>query len=463
MKATCSLVSAAVMAAGLVIHAQAPAAAPSRPERRLEVPYTQFTLSNGLHVILHEDHTVPLLTVNVWYHVGSAREKPGRTGFAHLFEHLMFMGSGHVKYGQFDTLLEAVGGTNNASTEADRTNYYIDVPSNALDLALYLESDRMGWLLDAMSPDTVNAQREVVKNERRQSYENAPYGMASIEIAKMLYPEGHPYRWPTIGYMEDLTAACYEDVVEFFKKYYQPSNATLVVAGDIDPAAARAAVEKWFADVKPGTGLVPPIDYPHPQLTSVQRKTIQDRVQLPRLYLDWITPSHFEPGDAELDVVSLLLAGGKNSRLYKRLVYELQIAQDVSAVQASQALNSQFEIVVTARPPADATGVTATIEKIRGIVDEELRKLQSSPPDTHELERAINQIEASFYGRMERVEGFGGVGDQLNAYFAAAGDPDYFNEDLARYRALSVSDIEAAAGYFLPLDRRTELTVEPVK
>jgi len=463
MKAMCSLVSAAVMAAGLVIHAQAPAPAPPRNRSRLEMPYTQFTLPNGLHVILHEDHTVPLLTVNVWYHVGSAREKPGRTGFAHLFEHLMFMGSGHVKYGLFDGLLEAAGGTNNASTGADRTNYYIDVPSNALDLALFLESDRMGWLLDAMSPDTVNAQRDVVKNERRESYENAPYGMTSIEIAKMLYPEGHPYRWPTIGYMEDLTAASYDDVVEFFKRYYQPSNATLVVAGDIQTAAARAAVEKWFSDVKPGSGLVPPIDYTRPLLTTVQKKTIQDRVQLPRLYIDWITPSHFEPGDAELDVVSLLLAGGKNSRLYKRLVFDLQIAQDVSAAQASQSLNSQFEIVVTARPPSDGTTVAATIDKIRGIVDEELQKLQSSPPDAHELERAVNQIEASFYGRMERVEGFGGVGDQLNAYYFDAGNPDYFNEDLGRYRVLSPTDVQAAAAHFLPLGRRVELTVEPVK
>src|ERR1041385_1178152 len=207
---------------------------------RLAVPYTQFDLANGLHVILHEDHTVPLLTVDVWYHVGSAREKVGRTGFAHLFEHLMFMGSGHAKYGDFDRLLESAGGTNNASTAEDRTNYYIDVPSNALDLALFLESDRMGYLLDAMSPKTVDAQRDVVKNERRENYENAPYGMASIEIAQMLYPKGHPYSWPTIGYMEDLTAASYEDVVDFFKLYYQPSNASLVIAGDIDPAKTKA-------------------------------------------------------------------------------------------------------------------------------------------------------------------------------------------------------------------------------
>jgi zinc protease len=451
--------------AGPVLRAQ-PQPAPRSPATaasRLDVPFTEFTLPNGLNVILHEDHTVPLLTVNVWYHVGSANEKPGRTGFAHLFEHLMFMGSGHAKYGFFDQLLEAAGGTNNASTAADRTNYYIDVPSNALDLALFLESDRMGYLLDAMSPQTVNAQRDVVKNERRERYENSPYGMASIEIAKMLYPEGHPYRWPTIGSMEDLTAASYEDVVEFFKKYYQPSNASLVIAGDIQPAAAKAAVEKWFADVKPGTAPVAPIDFPHPMLTEVRRQTIQDRVQLPRLYLDWITPPHLTPGDAELDVVSLVLAGGKNSRLYKRLVYELQIAQDVSATQQSQALNSQFEIVITARPPADGTTVAAALDKIRGIVDEEIGKLSAAPPSDREFGRAINQVEASFYDRMESVGGFGGVGDQLNAYEFGAGNPGYFNEDLARYRALSPGDVRTAARRFLPLDRRVELIVEPTK
>jgi len=433
------------------------------PNVALTVPFTQFTLPNGLHVILHEDHTVPLATVNVWYHVGSAREKPGRTGFAHLFEHLMFEGSAHVKEGEFDTLLEAAGATNNGSTETDRTNYYIDLPSNALELALFLESDRMGYLLDAMSPERVNGQRDVVKNERRQSYENAPYGMASIEIDKMLYPEGHPYRWPTIGYMEDLTAASYADVVEFFRKYYQPGNASLVIAGDIDPVKTRAMVEKWFSDVKPSTAPVPPIDYPHAMLTGVSRKTIEDRVQLPRLYISWLTPSLFRPGDAELDVVSQVLAGGKNSRLYKRLVYELQIAQDVSAYQASAALDSQFQVVVTARPPDATTTPKALIDRIRTIVDEEIAKLQQSPPAAREFQRAINQIEASFYNRMESVGGFSGKGNQLNAYYTATGDPDYFNEDLSRYRALSASDIQAAAAFWLPAGRRVELTVEPMK
>jgi zinc protease len=440
-----------------------PASQAPAVQRTLHVPFTQFTLPNGLHVILHEDHTVPLATVNVWYHVGSAREKPGRTGFAHLFEHLMFEGSGHVKEGEFDTLLEAAGATNNGSTETDRTNYYIDTPSNAIDLALFLESDRMGYLLDAMSPERVNGQRDVVKNERRQNYENAPYGMASIEIDKMLYPEGHPYRWPTIGYMEDLTAASYDDVVEFFRKYYQPANASLVVAGDIDPVKTRASIEKWFSDVKPGTAPVPPIDYPHAMLTGVSRKTIEDRVQLPRLYLSWLTPPLFKPGDAELDVLSQILAGGKNSRLYKRLVYDLQIAQDVSAFQASAALDSQFQIVVTARPPDASTTPTALVERIRSIVDEEIAALQKTPPSAREFERAINQIEASFYNRMESVGGFNGIGNQLNAYYTEAGNPDYFNEDLSRYRALSAGDVQAAAAFWLPAGRRVELTVEPMK
>jgi len=458
-----------------IAHAQSsPAPAPPKPASAaatpaaartvaLNVSFTQFTLPDGLHVILHEDHTVPLATVNVWYHVGSAREKPGRTGFAHLFEHLMFEGSGHVKEGEFDTLLEAAGATNNGSTETDRTNYYIDLPSNALELALFLESDRMGYLLDAMSPARVNGQRDVVKNERRQRYENAPYGMAQIEIDKMLYPEGHPYRWPTIGYMEDLTAASYEDVVEFFKKYYQPANASLVIAGDIDSAKTRALVEKWFSDVKPGTEPVRPIDFPHAMLTGVQKKTMEDRVQLPRLYISWLTPSFYSPGDAELDVVSQILAGGKNSRLYKRLVYDLQIAQDVSAFQASSALGSQFQVVVTARPPAQGTTPQSAIERIRGIVDEEIAKLQKEAPAQREFERAVNQIEASFLNRMESVGGFEGKGNQLNAYYTATGNPDYFNEDLSRYRALSALDISAAAAFWLPADKRVELVVEPMK
>ena len=439
----------------LAAAAAAPALAQPAATKTLDVAYTQFVLPNGLTVILHEDHSVPVATVNTWFHVGSAREKPGRTGFAHLFEHLMFMGSGHVKPGDFDDWLEATGGDNNASTGNDRTNYYINVPSNALELALFLESDRMGYLLDTMTPKTVDAQRDVVKNERRQSYENQPYGLAEPTIDEMLYPDGHPYHWPVIGYMPDLTAASYEDVVAFFKSYYTPSNASLVVAGDIDTAKTRALVEKWFSDVKPGPP-PPPMNTPGVVLTGVKTKTIADKVQLPRLYLAWVTPRHLAPGDAMLDVVADILAGGKNSRLYKRLVYDMQIAQDVSAGQSSLALSSSFQIVATARPGH-------TVAELKKVIDEELQKLQREAPTPHELERSINQIESSFYDRMERVGGFGGVADQINGYFTETGDPDWFNEDLARYRALSPSDVRAAALQFLPLDRRVELVVEPEK
>ena len=427
------------------IDAQAP--------KPIEVPFRQFKLANGLNVILHRDTRVPVVAVNVWYHVGSANEKPGRTGFAHLFEHLMFEGSKNVKEGVFDTLLEGAGGNNNGSTTNDRTNYVIDVPKNALELALFLESDRMAFLLDTMSPERVNGQRDVVKNERRQSYENQPYGMASIELDKMLWPANHPYSWPTIGYMEDLTAASFEDVVEFFKKYYAPNNASLVVAGDIELDRTKALVEKWFNEV-PGRGVVEPIAPPAAMLTTVQKKTITDRVSLPRLYLAWLTPRVYAPGDAALDMASSVLAGGKNSRLYKRLVYDTQIAQDVSAYQQSQALGSSFSIVATARQGH-------TIAELRTAIDEELEKLRREPPTAREVQRAINQMEASFYRRMERVGGFGGKADQLNAYYAAGGGPDFFAEDLARYAPLKPSDVQAVIIEWLPADRRVELVVEP--
>ena len=419
----------------------------------LQVPYQQFKLANGLNVILHRDSSIPVVAVNMWYYVGSANEKPGRTGFAHLFEHLMFEGSKHVPEGQFDILLEGAGGDNNGSTSNDRTNYVIDVPSNALELALYLESDRMGYLLDTMTPQRVDGQRDVVKNERRQSYENRPYGMASIEIDKMLWPPTHPYSWPTIGYMEDLTAASHSDVVEFFKKYYAPNNASLVIAGDIDFDRTRALVEKWFGEI-PRAAAVEPIAPPAAILTGVQKKTLTDKVTLPRLYLTWLTPRFYAPGDAALDVASSVLASGKNSRLYKRLVYDMQIAQDVSAFQQSGALGSQFQIVATAR-----SGHTAA--EMQKVIDEELDRLRREGPQPREVQRAINQTEASFYRRMERIGSFGGKADQLNAYMFAGGGPDYFAEDLARYTSLSPSDIQSAAVQWLPADRRVELVVEP--
>jgi zinc protease len=430
-----------------------PLRAQSPPPAQLEVPYRQFQLANGLNVILHRDTTVPAVAINVWYYVGSANEKPGRTGFAHLFEHLMFEGSKHVPEGQFDLLLEGAGGDNNGSTNNDRTNYVVNVPSNALELALYLESDRMGYLLDTMSPARVDGQRDVVKNERRQSYENRPYGMASIELDKMLWPAAHPYSWPTIGYMEDLTAASHADVVEFFKKYYAPNNASLVIAGDIDFDRTRALVEKWFGEVPRGV-VVEPIAPPSAVLTGVQKKTLTDKVSLPRLYLGWLTPRFYAPGDSALDVVSSVLAGGKNSRLYKRLVYDMQIAQDVSAFQQSGAIGSSFLIVATARRGHSAA-------ELQTAIDEEIEKLRRESPNAREVQRAINQIEASFYRRMERIGGFGGKADQLNAYAFAGGSPDFFAEDLARYTSLGPDDIRSAAARWLPADRRVELVVEP--
>ena len=431
----------------LPLRAQAPAAAP------LEVPYEQFTLSNGLTAILHRDASVPVVSVNVWYHVGSAHERPGRTGFAHLFEHLMFEGSGHVEEGEFDVLLEGAGATSNGSTNVDRTNYFIDLPANALELALFLESDRMGYLLDTMSPERVDGQRDVVKNERRQGVENRPYGMASIEMGRMLWPADHPYSWPTIGYMEDLTAASHEDVVEFFKTYYAPNNASLVIAGDIDIARTHALVEKWFGEIPRGS-VAQPVAPPAAVLTGVTRLTITDQVQLPRLYLGWLTPRVYAPGDAALDVVSDVLAGGKNSRLYKRLVYDAQIAQNVSAFQRSGTLGSSFQIVATARPGH-------TVEELRTAIDEEIERLRFAPPDPREVQRVLNQVEASFYRGMERVGGFGGKANQLNGYFFAGAGPDFFAEDLARYTSLAPSDVRAAAVRWLPPDPRVELIVEP--
>ena len=443
MKQICAT-SALVLAAAISTSAQGPP---------LSVPNTQFQLPNGLNVILHRDTSLPVVSVNVWYHVGSGHERPGRTGFAHLFEHVMFEGSMHVPEGSFDSWLEAAGANNNGSTSVDRTNYYIDLPANALDLALFLESDRMGFLLDDKAPDKINGQRDVVKNEKRQGVDNQPYGQAFIELPAMLYPAGHPYSWSTIGSMDDLTAASFEDVARFFRTYYVPNNASLVIAGDIDVAATRKLVEKWFADVPRGKP-VPKLSPPTPVLDGVKRKTITDRVQLPRLYLGWHTPAHLAPGDATLDIVANLLSGGKNSRLYRRLVYDMQIAQDVSAFQQSQALGSNFFIIATARPGE-------SLDKLRAVIDEELDKLRKAPPEAREMTRAVNQIEANFFRAMERVGGFGGKADQLNAYYKAAGTPDYFAKDLARYRAVTAEDVRAAVERYLPTDRRVELSVVP--
>jgi len=287
---------AAVVLVVLALAAPAAAQAPAAPPK-IELAYTQFTLPDGLRVILHEDHSIPMVSVNMWYHVGSARELPKRTGFAHLFEHLMFMGSGHVKPGEFDEWLEAAGGDNNGSTENDRTNYWINVPANSLELALFLESDRMGYLLESMTPKTVDAQRDVVKNERRQSYENRPYGMFYPTASKALYPEGHPYSWPTIGSMTDLSAATKEDVEAFFRQYYVPNNAVLVVAGDVRPDSVYALVRHYFGGIPRGNPVAKP-DIPVPALPGTSYITLEDRVSLPQVNLIWRTGKAYSPDDA---------------------------------------------------------------------------------------------------------------------------------------------------------------------
>ena len=420
---------------------------------RLSVPYSMFNLPNGLTVILHEDHTTPTVSVNIWYHVGSARERAGRTGFAHLFEHLMYEGSGHVPEGKYDEWLEVAGGENNGSTSSDRTNYWINTPSNALELALFLESDRMGYLLDAMSKQKVDGQRDVVKNERRQSYENRPYGMSSIILDENLYPPDHPYHWPTIGSMADLSAARYEDVVDFFKKFYGPNNASLSIAGDIEPSKIRLLVEKWFREIPPAPPLQP-IAPPAAFLDAEKRLMYEDKVSLPRLYLVWHSAAMFRPGDAELDILANVLAGGKSSRLYKRLVYDLQIAQDVSAYQSSEQLSSTFRIVATAR-------MGHTLKELEEIIQEELNRIKTEPPSRREVDRAVNQYQASFLDRLEGIGGFGGKADQLNAYFTETGDPDYFNEDLGRYKAIDPQDISSIALATLRDNARVVLSIVP--
>jgi zinc protease len=293
----------------------------------------------------------------------------------------------------------------------------------------------------------------VVKNEKRQGVDNQPYGQAFMELPTMLYPSGHPYSWSTIGSMDDLTAASFEDVARFFRTYYVPNNASLVIAGDIDIESTKKLVEKWFSDIPRGKP-VPALSPPTPVLDGVKRKTITDRVQLPRLYMGWHTPALLKPGDATLDIVANLLSGGKNSRLYRRLVYDLQIAQDVSAFQQSQALGSNFFIITTARPGQ-------SLDKLQAVIDEELDTLRAAPPGGREMTRALNQIEANFFRAMERVGGFGGKADQLNSYYKATGTPDYFAKDLERYRAVTAADVQAAVKQYLPKDRRVELSVVP--
>jgi zinc protease len=400
--------------------------------------FEKYTLPNGLDVILSEDHRLPMVAVNLWYHVGPANEEAGRTGFAHLFEHMMFQGSKHVPPDTHFKFLESAGASDiNGTTDYDRTNYFETLPANQLELALWLESDRMGYLLDKLDAPQLANQQDVVRNERRQSVENRPYGLADEAVTQLLLPPGHPYYANVIGSHADIQSAKLDDVKRFFTQYYAPNNASLAIVGDIDKAQTKALVTKYFGSLKRGPQ-VPAITATTPPITAERRKVVTDRVELPRLYVSWITAPIYKPGDADADITAIILGGGKSSRLYKKLVYEKQIAQNVSAQQASLILGSMFQIEVTARP-----GHTA--EELEKAVNEELDGFRASAPETAEIERARNTIETRIIQRLETLGGFGGVADRLNMYNHFLGKPDYLEQDIQRYRAVTPASVRTFA------------------
>ncbi|MDX2086440.1 MAG: pitrilysin family protein, partial [Kofleriaceae bacterium] len=419
----------------------------------LRVPVVVDTLPNGLVLIIHEDRTVPVVTTNVWYHVGSGDEKLGRTGFAHLFEHLMFMGSKNAPYPQFDRLLEAAGANNNGSTNGDRTNYYESGPASSLPLMLWLEADRLGWMLETMDAPKVDLQRDVVKNERRQSYENQPYGMAELLIQEALWPKDHGYHWSTIGYPADLKAANVTDVASFFRTYYVPNNATMVIAGDVKFADVKRLVEKYFTFIpKASEPARPQYKTPAP-ITKEVVLTTTDDVQVPRVYLNWRGPAAFTPEEPALDALALILGDGKSSRLYKRMVYDEKIAQGVGASFQGEQLAGMFQIVATAKPGVDPKRLTA-------VLNEEIAKIAATPPTDAELERAKNSQEAGFLNGLEPTLQ---RAIQLASYDVQAKDPDYFAKDLARRRAVTAQQVQAAAAKYLKQSARVTLTINPGK
>jgi zinc protease len=430
-------------------------AASTASAQAVSIPFTKTKLANGLTVILHEDHTVPLAVVDVTYGVGSRYEQPKRTGFAHLFEHLMFMGTRRVPTKAFDALMEGAGGWNNAWTSEDRTDYYDVAPPTAVPLLLWLEADRMRDLGPLMTLEKLDAQRAVVRNERRQSIENRPYGISELRIPELLYPETHPYHHPVIGSHEDLEAATVDDVKQFFATFYDPANASLVVAGDFDPKATLARIEQLFSAIpshgKPKDPGAPGFDANVTTLTKEVRETVEDEVELPRSYLVWQSPKHFAPGDAELDLLATVLASGRASRLYRALVDDQKIAQSVDAAQSSGTLGSRFVVEITARP-----GVS--LDKLEAALDRELEKVRVKNLEGDELTRAKNMVDASFVARIQGVRERAAL---LNAYEAEMGDPGYIDRDRARYQNASAEGIRSVASKVLAPRARVVLRIVP--
>jgi predicted Zn-dependent peptidase len=421
----------------------------------MKIPFEKYTLSSGLVVIVSADSTVPEVAVNISYAVGSRVERPGRTGFAHLFEHLMFMGTKRAPTKAFDAWMEQAGGRNNAWTAEDRTDYFDTAPATALPLLLWLEADRMRNLGHLIDKDKLDLQRAVVRNERRQSIENRPYGVVELELPGLVWPGFHPYHHPIIGSHTDLDAASVDDVREFFDTYYDPSNASLVIAGDVDPARVRAEVERLFGSIPSRGKPADPWRAAHPSAkgaaTTAEHRTVSDNVELSKVVIAWRSPPHFMAGDAELDLAASVLSSGKASRLYKSLVYERKIAQDVTATQQSRQLGSQFVVEITVRPSVDP----AVVER---AVFDQIGKICSESVSPEELTRAKNEYEMAFVERLQRVEERASL---LNMYQAETGDPGYVGADLARYQHTTSDDILGVAKKILTPDSAVVLTVVP--
>jgi zinc protease len=408
----------------------------------IKIPFETYKLPNGLNVILSVDRTAPTIAIDIWYHVGSKNEMPGRTGFAHLFEHVMFTGSGHVPYGLHDKLTEGVGGNNNGSTTNDRTNYYENVPSNYLESALWMESDRMGFLLDKLDIAKLNAQRDIVKNERRQSYDNQPYGRVSEIFSAAMYPKGHPYSWPVIGSMTDLSAASEEDVKAFFRLYYAPNNATLAVVGDFDPAQAKTWITKYFSDLPQGEGVKRPT-VAIGKLDTSKRLVYEDRVQVPRLYLQYPTVGAKNDDDYALSVMSSILSGSRTARLTKALVYDSQIASQIFAFQNSNEDVGVFQVTVVPRPDH-------TLTELENAVDQVIQKFISEGPTAEELQKAKSGLELGF---LRGLESNLGKANQLLDGAVFHNDPGHFSTDYQKTLAVTAADVKRVAAKYLGSSR----------